>query len=125
MNDEIVRMTIEQCHAIMDEVNNLSKKWVSCRDITLAKNFQAKDINDVENMGNTVEDLHNEELHGEMSYIFEDGVEGYVGKSRFNSMNEKEVKKILQKAIKRLVVRKILNKIKRTITKGMHVGMMM
>jgi len=30
-------------------------------------------------MGNVVEDLCNEELHGEMSYIFEDGVEGFVG----------------------------------------------
>jgi hypothetical protein len=89
------------------------------------KNFQAKDIDDVENMGNTIEDLHNEELHGEMNYIFEDGVEGSVGKSRFDSMSKKEVKKILQKTIRRFVVRKNLNKIKRTITKGMHVGMMM
>jgi hypothetical protein len=33
----------------------------------------------VENMGNTTEDLHNEELHGEMIYIYEDGAEGSVG----------------------------------------------
>ncbi len=91
----------------------------------MAENFQAKDIVDVENMGNTFEDLHNEELHGEMNYIFEDGVERSIGKSRFDSMNEKEVNRILRKVIKRLVVRKILNKIKRIITKRMHVGMMM
>jgi hypothetical protein len=95
MNDEVVKMTIEQCHVIMDGVNNLSKKWVSCRDNALAENFQAKDIDDVENMGNIVEDLHNEELHGEMSYIFEDGVEGSIGKFGSNSMNEIEMKRIL------------------------------
>jgi len=102
-----------------------SKKWVSCRDNALAKNFQAKDIDDVENMGNIVEDLRNEKLHGEMNYIFEDGVKGSIGKFGSDSMSEKEVKKILWKTIMRLVVRKILNKIKRTTTKGMHVGMMM
>jgi len=95
MNDEVVKMTIEQCHVIMDGVNNLSKKRVSCRDNALAENFQAKDIDDVENMGNIVEDLHNEELHGEMSYIFEDGVEGPVGRFGSNSMNEIEMKRIL------------------------------
>ncbi len=26
MNDEVVKTTIEQCHVIMDGVNNLSKK---------------------------------------------------------------------------------------------------
>ncbi len=67
MNDEVVKTTIKQCHVIMDGVNNLSKKRVSCRDNALAENFQAKDIVDVENMGNTFEDLHNEELHGEMN----------------------------------------------------------
>ncbi len=79
----------------------------------------------MENMGNIVEDLHNEELHGEMSYIFDNGVEGFVRKYGSDFMNKKEVKRILRKVIRRLVVRKILNKIKRTITKGMHVGMMM
>jgi len=80
---------------IMDGMNNLSKKWVSCRDNAFAENFQTKDIDDVENMGNIVEDLHNEELHCEMSYIFEDGVEGSIGKFGFNSMNETEMKRIL------------------------------
>ncbi len=84
MNDEVVTTTIEQCQVIMDGVNNLSKKWFSCWDNALAENFQAKDIDDVENMGNTVEDLHNEELHSEMNYIFEDGVEGFVGKFMSN-----------------------------------------
>jgi hypothetical protein len=60
-----------------------------------------------------------------MSYIFEDGVEGSIWKFGYDSMNEKEVKRILWKVIMRLVVKKILNKIKRIITKGMHVGMMM
>jgi hypothetical protein len=36
----------------------------------LAKNLWAKNINDVENMSNIVEELCNEELHDEMSYIF-------------------------------------------------------
>ncbi len=39
-------------------------------------------------MGNIVEDLHDEELHGEMSYIFEDGVERFIGESGFNSMSD-------------------------------------
>jgi hypothetical protein len=42
----------------------------------------------VENMGNIVEDLCNEELHGEMSYIFEDGVERFIGEFVFNSMSK-------------------------------------
>ncbi len=42
----------------------------------------------MENMGNIVEDLHNEELHGEMSCIFEDGVEKFIRESTFNSMSE-------------------------------------
>ncbi len=50
-------------------MNNISKKWVSFKDNALIKSFQVKNINDVENMNNTIEDLHNEELHGEMSYI--------------------------------------------------------
>jgi hypothetical protein len=43
----------------------------------------------VENMGNTIEDLSNDKLHGEINYIFEDGVEGFVGESGSNSMSEK------------------------------------
>jgi hypothetical protein len=39
-------------------------------------------------MGNTIEDLCNDELRGEMIYIFEDGVEGFVGESGFNSINK-------------------------------------
>jgi hypothetical protein len=45
----------------------------------LEESFQVENIGDVENMGNIVEDLHNEELHGEMSYISKDGVEGFIG----------------------------------------------
>jgi len=88
LNDEVFQMVIEQCHMIMDGVNNLLKKRVSCKDNVLAKSFRAKNISDVENMGNRIEDLCNEELDGEMSYIFEDGVEGSIGESRFDSMNE-------------------------------------
>jgi hypothetical protein len=40
-------------------------------------------------MGNTVEDLCNEELCGEMIYIFEDGVEGSIGEFGSDSMSEK------------------------------------
>ncbi len=36
MNDEMVKTVIEQCHVIMDGVNNLSKKQVSCKDDALA-----------------------------------------------------------------------------------------
>jgi hypothetical protein len=39
-------------------------------------------------MGNTTEDLHNEELRGEMIYISEDGVEGFVGDFGFDSMSK-------------------------------------
>lgn len=39
-------------------------------------------------MGDTIKDLRNEELSGEMIYIFEDGAERSIGKSRSNSMNE-------------------------------------
>jgi hypothetical protein len=56
-----------------------------------------------------------------MSCIFEDGVEGSIGESGFNFMNEEGSKKNI--AMKRLVARIILNEI-RTIAKGMHMGMM-
>jgi uncharacterized protein YprB with RNaseH-like and TPR domain len=49
---------------IMDGVNNLLKKWISCKDDSLVDNFWSENIRDVENMGNIVE-----ELHGEMIYI--------------------------------------------------------
>ncbi len=78
----------------MDGVNNLSKKWISCKDNAFAKFFRAENIGDVENMGNRIEDLRNEKIDGEMSYIFEDGVEGSIGEFGFDSMN-KEVNRIL------------------------------
>jgi hypothetical protein len=43
---------------------------------------------EAKNIGNIVEDLRNEELHGEMSYISEDGVEGSVGELGFDFINE-------------------------------------
>jgi hypothetical protein len=39
---------------IVDGVNNLLKKQVSCKDNSLAKNFWVENIHDVENMGNTI-----------------------------------------------------------------------
>jgi hypothetical protein len=63
----------------------------------LAKNFQVENIDDVENMGNTIEDLRNEELLGEMNYIFEDGVERSIGESRFDSMSEERSEKNIAK----------------------------
>ncbi len=52
------------------------------------ESFQAENMRDVENMGNIIEDLHHHELHGEMIYIFEDGVEESIGESGFDSMSE-------------------------------------
>ncbi len=88
MNDEEVAKVRDQCHVIVDGVNNLLKKRISCKDNSLVERFQAENICDVENMGNTVEDLCNEKLRGEMIYIYEDGVEGSVEESGFNCMNE-------------------------------------
>ncbi len=89
----------------------------------MEESFQVENIGDVENMGNIVQDLHNEELHGEMSYISKDGVEGSIGEFGFDSMSEEKMKKILRKAMRRLVAKKILNEMKRTIINGMHMGM--
>jgi hypothetical protein len=44
-------------------------------------------------MGNTIEDLHNEELHGEMICISEYGVERFGGEFGSNSMSEKKSEK--------------------------------
>jgi hypothetical protein len=95
MNDEKAVMTKNQCHMITNGVNNLLKKRILCKDNSLAENFQVKNIHDVENMGNIVGDLRHEEVRGEMIYIFEDGVEMLVGEFGFDSMSEKEMKRIL------------------------------
>jgi len=71
------------------------KSEFSCKDDALAESFWVQNIDDVENMGNVVEDLCNEELHGEMSYIFEDGVEGFVGNLGLIPWAKKKVKRIL------------------------------
>jgi hypothetical protein len=76
VNDEEVVMARDQCQVIVDGVNVFSKKRISCKDDSLPKSSWAKNIRDVENMGNRVEDLCNEELCGEMIYISKDGVEG-------------------------------------------------
>jgi hypothetical protein len=44
----------------------------------------------VDNLGNRVEGLCNEELYGEMVYIFEDGVKGSIREFRSNSMSGEE-----------------------------------
>jgi hypothetical protein len=56
MNDEVVDMMIVQGHLTMDGVNNFAKKQVSCKDNSLLKSFQAKNIDGFENMDNIVED---------------------------------------------------------------------
>ncbi len=61
MNDEKVARMKNQCHVIVDGVNNFSKKQVSCKDDSLAESFKVENICDMDNMGNTVEDLRNED----------------------------------------------------------------
>ncbi len=56
MNDEEVAMVRDQCHMIVDGVNIFSKKQLSCKDNSLMENFRAKNIRNVDNMGNRVED---------------------------------------------------------------------
>jgi hypothetical protein len=109
---------------IMNGVNNLLKKQVLCKDDALAESFWAENISDVENTGNIVENLCNEKLHGEMNYISEDGLEGFVGESRSSFMDEERNEEIITKGDEELVARKILNEIMRIIAKGMHMGMM-
>jgi hypothetical protein len=72
----------------MDGVNNLVKKQISCKDDSLPDGLQPKNIIVFENMGNTIQDLCNEELHGKGSYTFEDGVQGSMCKSSFDSKNK-------------------------------------
>ncbi len=49
----------------------------------------------MENLGNRIEDSRNEELDGEMNYIFEDGVEGSIGEFGFDYMNEEGSEEIM------------------------------
>jgi hypothetical protein len=39
MNDEEVTMVKDQCHVIVDGVNNFLKKQVSCKDDSLVESF--------------------------------------------------------------------------------------
>ncbi len=52
--------------------------------------LQPENVIDFENMGNTVQDLCNEELHGKRSYTFEDGVQGSVCDYGFDSRSKEE-----------------------------------
>ncbi len=90
----------------------------------MAKSFWAENISNVQNMRNTIEDLHNEELHGEMSCIFKHGVEGFIGESRFDSMSEEINEDNIVEGDEEVGGGKILNEMRRIINKGMHVGMM-
>jgi hypothetical protein len=108
---------------IMDGVNNLSKNCISYRDDALAKSFQTKNNDDVENVGNIVEDLCNEELHGEMSYIYEDGVERFVRESGTNSMNEEGNEKNIEEGDEKVGGKENFEKNK-DYNQGMHMGMM-
>ncbi len=74
----------------MDGVNNLTKKQVSCKDGSFPDGLRPKNIIDFENMGNTIQDLCNEELHGEKSYTFEDGVQGSLCNFSFDSRSEEQ-----------------------------------
>ncbi len=73
----------------MDGANNLMKKQVSCRDDSLLDGLQLENIADFENMGNIVQDLCNDELHGEGSYTSKDGVQGSACESSSNSKSKK------------------------------------
>jgi hypothetical protein len=42
-------------------------------------------------MGNIIDDLHDEELHGKKSYISKDRVEGSIGHSRSDSISEERI----------------------------------
>ncbi len=72
----------------MDGVNNLVKKWVSCRDNSLFNGLWPENIIDFENIGNTIHDLCNEELHGERCYTSKDGVQAFLCDSSFNSRSK-------------------------------------
>jgi len=67
-------------------------------DDSLVESFRAENVHAMENMGNTIEDLHSEELRGEMIYISKDGVEGSIRESRFDFMNEKRSEKNIVKS---------------------------
>jgi len=101
---------------IMDGVNNLSKNQISYKDDALSKSFRTENNDDVENVGNIVEDLCNEKLHGEMSYIYEAGVEGSIGEYGPNSMNEEGNEKNIGKGDEKVSGKENFEKI-RTITK--------
>ncbi len=64
------------------------KKWVSWKDDSLFDGLHPENIVDFENMGNTIHDLCNEELHGEGSYTSEDNVQGSMCKFGFDSRNK-------------------------------------
>jgi len=44
MNDEKIAMVRHQCHVIVDGVNNLLKKQVSCKGDSLAESFRVENI---------------------------------------------------------------------------------
>ncbi len=78
----------------------------------------------MENVGNIVEDLCNEKLHGEMSYIYENGMEGSVGEYGLNPMNEKGSEKNIGKGNEKVSRKENFEKTK-DYNQGMHMGMMM
>ncbi len=85
LSDELVVMVFDQRDPTMDGVNNLVKKKVSCKDNLVPNSLRLENIIDCENMGNTVENLYIEELHGKQSHISKDGMQGSVCKSGFDS----------------------------------------
>jgi hypothetical protein len=75
----------------------------------LPKRFDFDNIVDFENVGDTFQ----VDLHGERSYIFEDGVKGFIGESVSNTMSKERSEEDIVEGIGRLGLRKIWSKMKR------------
>ncbi len=60
MNDELVVTMLDQGDLIMDGVNDLVKKQVSCKDDSLLNGLWHENIVDFENISNIIQDLCNE-----------------------------------------------------------------
>ncbi len=99
------------------------KNWISYRDNALTKSFRIENNVDMENVGNTVEDLCYEKLHGEMNYIYEDGVEGSIEESGSNFMNKEGNEKNIEEGDEKVGGKENFEKTK-DYNQGMHMGMM-
>jgi len=75
----------------MDAMNNLTKKQVSCRNNSSPDGLWRKNIVDFKNMGNTIQDLCNEDLHGKGSYTLDDGMQGFGFDSKNKEGSEHDI----------------------------------